>query len=832
MMKFKLSIFALAILSFSSFNYAQQYTFNSKLIEGVDGDSIDLSLFEGGGQLPGTYLVDVLINGRQVGTSYIRFSKLDEDDEKSLLVPCLSSLQLVQYGVDIQETESQVEQTEDACFDIASLSGANAHFNFNALTLELSVPQIYLKKSTKGIANPELWNEGITAFILNYKATTTHTTYKSNVRESNDSTWVQLNSGLNLGAWRIRNNSTWKNTKSDTNQWENIALYAERGLYSLKSRLTLGERYTSGDVFDSVPFRGVMLATDDKMSPSSQYQYSPVVRGVARTQARVEVKQNGYTIYDGVVAPGLFELNDLSVSGASGDITVTVWETDGAPQEFVIPYQAPAVSVKEGYLRYSVMSGQYRPSDDNIKKQALAQGAAIYGLPWDMTVFTGIQLAEHYQSLLLGVGKTLGNFGALSVDITQNHSQRWGHDTQDGHSLQFRYNKEFDSNTQLSLASYQYDSKGFDSLSDTLNTYTKNGWKNNESSSYKQKSRFAVTLNQGLAEWGNISASGYRDDYWDRSGSDNTYNISYSVLIRNVTASLNWQKTQYTRENGRSSNDNIISVWLSVPLDEWVGGSTRVSYRYTEPSNGGDTHAVGLSGNAYEQRLNWNISQQYKTNSAENSNNGTLNLQWRGASGQINSNYSYSNHYNQTGIGVSGSVVAHRDGITLSQPFEGTAALIEAPGAANVKASSLPGIETDGRGYAIQPYLIPYQENTITLNPASFSSDIDVKNTNTKVVPTEGAVIPAKFITQIGAKALFNLKFKNGKVVPFGTLVTVDNRLGINGIVGEQGNLYLSGIPEEGLLQIKLKNEVCSVKYQLPPKKNNDIYYQLSAICQ
>ncbi|MGX8950009.1 fimbria/pilus outer membrane usher protein, partial [Providencia stuartii] len=139
-------------------------------------------------------------------------------------------------------------------------------------------------------------------------------------------------------AWRIRNNSTWKNTKSDTNQWENIALYAERGLYSLKSRLTLGERYTSGDVFDSVPFRGVMLATDDKMSPSSQYQYSPVVRGVARTQARVEVKQNGYTIYDGVVAPGPFELNDLSVSGASGDITVTVWETDGAPQEFVIPY--------------------------------------------------------------------------------------------------------------------------------------------------------------------------------------------------------------------------------------------------------------------------------------------------------------------------------------------------------------------------------------------------------------------------------------------------------------------------------------------------------------
>lgn len=62
------------------------------------------------------------------------------------------------------------------------------------------------------------------------------------------------------------------------------------------------------------------------MVPYSERQFAPVVRGIARTQARVEVKQNGYTIYNTTVAPGPFALRDLSVADSSGDLHVTVWE--------------------------------------------------------------------------------------------------------------------------------------------------------------------------------------------------------------------------------------------------------------------------------------------------------------------------------------------------------------------------------------------------------------------------------------------------------------------------------------------------------------------------
>src|SRR5690606_39639269 len=66
-------------------------------------------------------------------------------------------------------------------------------------------------------------------------------------------------------------------------------LWAERDLQSLRSRLTLGDTFTDSSVFDSMQMRGVQLRSDDEMLPYSQRSYAPVVRGVAASNARVEV---------------------------------------------------------------------------------------------------------------------------------------------------------------------------------------------------------------------------------------------------------------------------------------------------------------------------------------------------------------------------------------------------------------------------------------------------------------------------------------------------------------------------------------------------------------
>ncbi|MFP1461549.1 fimbria/pilus outer membrane usher protein [Escherichia coli] len=41
--------------------------------------------------------------------------------------------------------------------------------------------------------------------------------------------------------------------------------WLERDIIPLRSRLTLGDGYTQGDIFDGINFRGAQLASDDKI---------------------------------------------------------------------------------------------------------------------------------------------------------------------------------------------------------------------------------------------------------------------------------------------------------------------------------------------------------------------------------------------------------------------------------------------------------------------------------------------------------------------------------------------------------------------------------------
>ena len=104
---------------------------------------------------------------------------------------------------------------------------------------------------------------------------------------------------MNLGAWRLRHDGsyTWRSAVGDRalrpRDYQAIATYARRDIPPWRAQLTMGDSFTSGELFDSVGVRGVQLATDDRMLPDSLRGYAPTVRGVAETNARVSIRQNG-----------------------------------------------------------------------------------------------------------------------------------------------------------------------------------------------------------------------------------------------------------------------------------------------------------------------------------------------------------------------------------------------------------------------------------------------------------------------------------------------------------------------------------------------------------
>jgi outer membrane usher protein len=182
-------------------------------------------------------------------------------------------------------------------------------------------------------------------------------------------------------------------------------------------------------------------------------------------------------------------------------------------------------------------------------------------------------------------------------------------------------------------------------------------------------------------------------------------------------------------------------------------------------------------------------------------------------------NYSGNGDYQQVNYGLSGGVIAHRN-ITLSQPLGDTNVLIAAPGASNVKVENEPGIHTDWRGYAVVPYASSYHLNRMALDINSLADDMDIDDAVTNVVPTRGAVVRATFKARPGTRALMTLTHR-GKPVPFGAMVSRDDN-GSDTIVGEDGEVYLSGLSPAGTLKIQWgegSDKQCSVKYQLPESK-------------
>ncbi|EEY3971054.1 pilin outer membrane usher protein SafC [Escherichia coli] len=822
------------------------YSFDSTLLNG-DAKNIDLTLFEEGAQLPGIYPVDIMLNGARVDSREM-FFHIDQDSEgKPYLKTCLTRDMLIRYGIKIDKypelfhvrnKKNNVKAEE--CADLSIIPHATEVFQFDSQKLSLEIPQVALRPPLRGIAPEALWDDGITAFLMNWQANVSRSEYRKYGHSVSDNIWLSLEPGFNLGPWRIRNLMTWNKSSAQSGKWESVYTRAERGLNNMKSRLTLGDAYTPSDIFDSLPFRGVMLSSDESMVPYNQRAFAPVVRGVARTQARIEVRQNGYLIQSQTVAPGAFALTDLPLASSGGDLQVTVLESDGTIQAFTVPFTTPAIALREGYMKYNVTVGQYRPSDTAVDHSLLGQLTSIYGLPYGFTAFGGVQMVKHYLAGSLGGGWSLGEMGAISIDSIYARSQLKGKDNETGSTWRIRYNKLFElTDTNFTVASYQYLSAGYHSLPNVLDSYRDNrtgSFYTNEN----RRRRTTLNLTQPLGTFGSVSLYGSRDEYRDNRAKQDSIGVTLGGSWKNISWSVNGSRNRnfglYKGNGGKT--ENRISLWTSIPLGRWLGSAANDIRATTQilKSSGQDTrYEVGMNGNTFDRRLYWDLSKELVPGGENSADSSRLNLRWQGTYGELTGMYGYSSYMRQISAGISGGMIAHSEGITLGQKMGDTTALVVAPGVGGASVEGWPGVRTDYRGYTLAGYMSAYQENVITMDPLTFNENAEVVQTDTKVVPTKGAVVKANFETKVGARALIALKRHDGSPVPFGSVVTLEGVKESHssiGVMGEHGEVYMSGLPKKGNLKaVWGNNSECIASYHLSDKKGVTGIFLESSVC-
>ncbi|MDU2537193.1 MAG: fimbria/pilus outer membrane usher protein [Enterobacter hormaechei] len=823
--------FALGAVSMTA--HARDY-FNPELIEldnpGMKG--ADLSAFESGSQLPGTYRVDIVLGEQVVDTRDIKFDAVTEADGEASLQPCLSVAQLKSWGV---KTELFPELASGGeCAKLNAIPQASAEFLFSAQRLVISIPQAALSPQARGYVPPEMWDEGITAAMLNYSLSGSNNRARNGNGSDSNSQYANLRPGINIGPWRLRNYTTWSRDSKGNDKWDTVYTYGQRAIIPLKAQLTTGDSSSSADVFDSIPFRGAQLASDDDMMPDSLKGYAPVVRGIARTNAQVVIRQNGYQIYQSYVAPGAFEITDMYPTGGAGDLDVTVKESDGSEQHFTVAFASLPVLQREGRFKYAVTGGQYRSYNSDVEKTPFAQLTGIYGLPYGLTLYGGVQESSKYQSLAAGIGKNMGDFGAFSTDVTQSWGTPEGMPKSSGQSWRIRYSKNFvETGTNFAIAGYRYSTSGYYGMQEVMDSYG-----DNSALQDCRRNRAELTMSQNIGQnLGSLMLSAVREDYWNSGKTMESYSAGYNNAWNSVTYGITYtySKNGSTDSYGHTTSydkDQQIALNVSVPLEKFLP-RTWANYSMNHSKNNGTTHNVGLNGSALENNaLNWNVQQGYGTDGVGYT--GNANADYKGTYGEVTAGYGYDKDSDRLNYGLQGGIIAHADGVTFSQPLGETNVLVKAPGAKGVGIQNQSGAKTDWRGYTAVSNLMPYRKNDVALMTDTLPDDVELELTNKTVIPTRGAVVRADYVANVGMRVLMTLNHSSGKPIPFGAIATVQGQSKNSFIVGDKGQVYLTGLNQSGTLLVKWGNDIteqCRVNYSLPEQDKSLNVLAIYQVC-
>jgi outer membrane usher protein len=850
--------------------------FDRSMLSGQGQNTTDLSRFEHGNPvMPGNYYVDVFLNGNWVARRDVRFAA---SSPEASATACVDEKLIGQLGLHPTKKDEVQAQLADAsgCVAIGALiPDATMTLNLSELRVDVSVPQAYLNQAARGYVAPEYWDAGVMSALMNYNFTGYHST---NNGLSQNNAYLGLNTGVNVGLWQFRQNSTvtWQSSnaaRSSSTHWQNIATYVQRAIPQWRAQLVVGDSFTDGQVFDSYAIRGVQLSTDDRMLPDSLRGYAPIVRGVAETNALVTVRQNGLQIYQTTVAPGPFSINDLYPTGYGGDLDVTVTEADGRVRTFSVPYASVAQLLRPGITRFSIVAGEVR-NQGLEHKPDVVQATLQHGINNVLTGYAGVVGSQGYGAAVVGAAVNT-RFGAIATDLTEAYTKLPGYDSRSGQSLRVSYSKLLpETQTSFTVAAYRYSTSGYLSLTDAaqardfalrgLNVFntvipaqaqTIDGVPVNSALTpaqaaalatpgalsnstligttlQRQRSRFDLTLSQVLGtQGGTVYVNGSAYDYWGRSGTDTQFQMGYNNRWGRMSYGVNVTRTRDV--TGRYANSYYFNV--TVPL-----GSDSHS-----PSLMLNMNHDAVSGNQEQAMLNGTLGSDNQFNYGVTANHGSetgtagsLNVGYRSPFAVLNASYGSGSGYSQASFGASGSIVAHPGGVTFGQPTGDTVGIVVAPGANGARVLNAAGSKVDGSGYALVPYLMPYMLNTVQIDPKGLPLDVQLESTSAQVAPFAGSVVMLKYKTVTGRTMIVQARMPDGQALPFGAEVVSSKGVAL-GVVGQAGQILARGVDDQGQMIARWTNSdgetrACSIAYQLPPAakgKNTQSYQRIEATC-
>ena len=783
----RLSVLTLSLYLCNLEIFAQEAEFNNSFLYGENSKQLDLDkLLSSDRVLPGDYLLDVYLNGKYITRSNVKITDdINPDKYQRYCIPQKTVKQL-----DFNPKLIDLDKNKSECIDTRLMN----HVVFWTLDiqnqrLDVASPQAMINERPHGYISPELWDSGHSSAFLKYYVNYYDTNSKNSTNEN--SGFINLNSGINFYNWQFRHSgsTTLNDIKNTYNSYETKIL---RVFPAIKSQFTLGDFYTDTTSFNtnpSISIRGVQLANDSRMLPSSLQNYAPVISGYARSNALVRVWQNQQIIMERSVPAGEFHIQDLQTSSRSGLLTVDIIEANGEIRTFEIPHNTAVNALRPNQYQYQVATGLYRKDTQSFNEKIFS-ASFNYGLNNFVTLNSALIFSDHYQSYTLGNSFNT-RLGAIAIEGNYIQAKPYLNDeTRKSHQFSLRYNLAFnDSKSYLTLNNTLYGNKHYFNFNDVMqNRYSQNDLSTSNDGEQPKSLNYVQYTQTISPQLGSFSAMYSQYNYWNNN-KRTSYQASYSNRFKNISFNLGVQQTQ--NEKNIQEEDRLYYLNIDIPLDiKKKRAYVRMNADQYKENTERNANQIGLFGNAGK-----NDQFSYSVNYA----NTKRNDQFSSALGYQTTPISLSTTYatdfkdqHQYSIQAQGAIVAHRYGLTLSNNLNDTFAIVHADGLEGTELTN--GTRIDMFGNAIIPYLSPYQYNTLSLNPNTIPLKTNVNATQIQIIPKSYSSVLVEFNASQTANALIKLSNSNAEgQIPMGSSVSDDIGQTV-ALVAQGQQIYLQNI--------------------------------------
>jgi len=566
-----------------------------------------------------------------------------------------------------------------------------------------------------------------------------------------------------------------------------------------------GSTYWSG----ASRFAGIQYATNFNTQPNLVTFPLPGYQGEAAIPSTVDVFVNSVLNQQQIVNNGPYIFNNIPVISGAGDVNVVTQDLLGRSKVVSFSYYASPQLLKPNLVDFSYEAGFVRDNygvNSNDYGRFLAVATYQRGITDNLTLGGHAEVLFDQQTLGFSANYLLNNYGVASVAVAGGHNNAGG-----GGLLGLGFIRQ---GPKLSY--------GFNTSLTTLN-YIQLGTQPNTSPPSVVNQLF---LGYSLENYGSLSTSFTMVNSRNFNTENGISNIPTARLLtatythnlfKNISLSLGFVGDLRNSQ----TNQAFLTLVFAPDVNYYVNNSTTWQnhqvqdlLQFTKPIPLGTGYGYNI--------LASNNSNRYAGADM------TVQTEIGAYTARLGQGRGQANYE----VDASGSAIYFAGNGFLARKLTQSFALVKVPDFPSVDVyyeNQLMG-KTDRNGNLLITELLPYQENTVEIEPTTLPLDTQIDVTHQMVVPYFNSGVLAEFSIKRMQGIDLHLKAPNGKFVPVGAELILNNENSCeNYPVGYDGEVYISEIKGH-LLEGSVNWENHVYYFSVPLPYTNDPIIELGDV--